>query len=172
MTDHFDRSTVDNSQIRALCAEAAQHGDSAMAADCDAALGGDSAAVERCIDAIQSAFAAAGKVHGTIHEEGNGLAGVGDYVSCADGNVYRVTRLLHGGRISTNGPGAGNSVDAELELADWDDISEDDEPTCSVPRRFSSWGLGVLEVPIWLNCTSPGNQAYEKYVRRATPAAC
>jgi hypothetical protein len=71
----------------------------------------------------------------TIHERGNGLADVGDYVSSSDGNLYRVTAIQ--GPIHTGGPGAGNYVNAKVELADWDDITDDeaDDIVCSCVVR-------------------------------------
>lgn len=69
-------------------------------------------------------------VAATIHEHGNGLADVGDFVAGDDGEVYRVVELT--GPIHTGGrPGASNYMHATVELADWDEVSDDEEPTCS-----------------------------------------
>lgn len=69
-------------------------------------------------------------IKATIHERGNGLASVGDYVSGDDGEVYRVASL--DSRIQTGrNPGAGNWQYASVELADWSDVTDDTEPTCS-----------------------------------------
>ena len=67
-----------------------------------------------------------------ITERGNGFPGIGDYVAGDDGEVYRVVRC-HSGRISTGQSGSGNSIRAEVELADWDDIDDEAEGdmTCS-----------------------------------------
>lgn len=59
----------------------------------------------------------------TIYEQGNGLPKVNDYVRDSD-RLYRVAAT--DGRISTHGPGVGNSIQAELEPVDWDKCSEDD----------------------------------------------
>jgi hypothetical protein len=64
-----------------------------------------------------------------IIEHGNGLVDAGDYVSANDGGVYRVVKTV--GPIHTGGPGAGSYVYAEVELADWSDVDDDNEPTCS-----------------------------------------
>lgn len=70
-------------------------------------------------------------IKATISEQGNGFPDVGDYVTGNDGEVYEVLSL--GPRIETRGPGAGNCIPGcELQLADWtDDITDDNEPTCS-----------------------------------------
>lgn len=52
----------------------------------------------------------------TITEHGNGLPSIGEHVYHADTDtVYLVTGYPHGGQISTNGPGCGNSLVATLE---------------------------------------------------------
>lgn len=56
LTAKFDRDSIINDDIRSLQIDAGQHGDSALVADCDAALEGDSAATERCIDAFEKAW--------------------------------------------------------------------------------------------------------------------
>ena len=68
---------------------------------------------------------------GVIFERGNGLADPGDYVSGDDDNLYRVVRLV--GVIHTGRAGVGNHVHAELELADWSDITdqEADDIVCT-----------------------------------------
>lgn len=70
-------------------------------------------------------------VPATIYERGNGLPDVGDYVAGDDGEVYRVVSL--DGRIQTaqTGSGRGNSISAIVALADWADVDDDTEPTCS-----------------------------------------
>jgi len=65
-----------------------------------------------------------------IIEQGNGLAGAGEYVAGDDGQVYVITDEL-GGRIRTGPAGCGNRYDALVELAHWSDVSDDDEPYCS-----------------------------------------
>lgn len=71
-------------------------------------------------------------MNATITERGNGFPDVGDYVAGDDGEVYRVVRWTHDGRIFTGRPGAGNSICAEVELADWDDIDDaEGDMTCS-----------------------------------------
>jgi len=62
-----------------------------------------------------------------IIERGNGYADVGDYVSGDDGEVYTVVSFR--GPIFTGG--AGNFMHATVELADWADVTDDNEPTCS-----------------------------------------
>lgn len=64
----------------------------------------------------------------TIYEQGNGFPGTGDYVAGDDGEVYRVAST--GSRITTHAPGVGNSIEAEVEISDWSEINEDEEPTC------------------------------------------
>lgn len=67
----------------------------------------------------------AAPIAATIHERGNGLPDVGDHVPGDDGSLYRVVSFV--GPIHTGGPGAGNYVHATVELADWDDVSEEEE---------------------------------------------
>lgn len=64
----------------------------------------------------------------TIHEQGNGLASVGDYVAGDDGELYRVESI--DSRIQTGQPGVANYVYATVELADWSDCEEDEQSTC------------------------------------------
>jgi hypothetical protein len=67
----------------------------------------------------------------TIHERGNGFAGVGDYVrESITGDLYRVVELC--GPIHTGQAGAPNYVHAVVESADWADVDDDYEPLCSV----------------------------------------
>lgn len=73
-------------------------------------------------------------IRATIHERGNGFPDVGDYVAGgADGQVYRIVAQPNT-RIHTGAQGSGASdyMYAEVELADWDDISEAeyDDMTC------------------------------------------
>lgn len=77
-------------------------------------------------------------IRAEIREEGNGLAVAGDYVACArDGQVYRVVRLI--GRPQTGRrPGMGMWILADIELADWDDISDDNEPVCNAVLEDAS----------------------------------
>lgn len=65
-----------------------------------------------------------------IREHGNGLPDVGDFVAGNDGEVYRVLSI--DGPIQTGrSPGAGHWVRATVALADWDDVTDDTEPTCT-----------------------------------------
>ena len=68
----------------------------------------------------------------TIQERGNGFCDIGDYVSEA-GNLYRVTAMGSNIHTGQSGNGEANTVDAEVEDADWDDISdaEADSIICS-----------------------------------------
>lgn len=50
----FDRNAVDNEQIGKLHSDAEARGEWQLAADCLAALEGDSDAAERCIDVLES----------------------------------------------------------------------------------------------------------------------
>lgn len=74
-------------------------------------------------------------MNATIYERGNGFADVGDYVS-GDGNLYRVTATS--GNIQTGNPGSGapNYMAAEVEEADWDDLTDEQADaiicTCTV----------------------------------------
>lgn len=65
----------------------------------------------------------------TITEHGNGFPEVGDYVPGDDGELYRIVAFQS--RISTQSAGQGNTIQAELELADWDDCDEDDVHSAS-----------------------------------------
>ncbi len=72
-------------------------------------------------------------ITGRIIERGNGLAEVGDYVTeIRSGEVYLVVSVDSRIETAPSGSGLGNSVSATLELADWADVSDDNEPTCSV----------------------------------------
>jgi hypothetical protein len=64
-----------------------------------------------------------------IEERGNGIAGVGEYVT-EDGQVYRVT-AIHGPIHAGHAAGAPSYVHATVEAADWDDIDDDSEPYCT-----------------------------------------
>lgn len=64
-----------------------------------------------------------------IYERGNGFAGVGDYVSTADGEVYRVVHTY--GPIHTDDSVRGNYIHAVVTDADWSDVDDDTEPYCS-----------------------------------------
>lgn len=65
-----------------------------------------------------------------IYERGNGFPDVGEYVSGDDGEVYQVVELTD--RVQTGrSPGAGNWLRARVTLADWSDVSDDNEPVCS-----------------------------------------
>lgn len=60
-------------------------------------------------------------IEGIVYEAGNGFPEVGDHLTGQrDGEPYRIVRM--GSSIRTNGPGAGNSVEVTVELADWDDF--------------------------------------------------
>jgi hypothetical protein len=61
-----------------------------------------------------------------IKERGNGFPDVGDYVAGAEGEVYSVTEFR--GPIQTSG--GGNWIRAVVELADWSDVTDDNEPIC------------------------------------------
>lgn len=60
-----DRDVVTNDDIRALMTEAGEAGDLEQCEDCRRALAGDTAARQRCIDAIEDAAA---KADPTDHE--------------------------------------------------------------------------------------------------------
>lgn len=64
-----------------------------------------------------------------ITERGNGLPDVGDFVAGDDGEVYVVSSLQ--GPIHTGGPGGGDYIHARVKLADWSDVTDANEPTCS-----------------------------------------
>lgn len=56
------------------------------------------------------------QIKATIVEHGNGLPGIGDL--CYDSNtdtVYKIVAWDGSDRISTNGPGCGNSINVLLE---------------------------------------------------------
>lgn len=65
-----------------------------------------------------------------IIECGNGLADRGDYASGTDGMLYRVVSVST--TIHTGPPGSGNYVYGDVELADWDDVTDEeaDDITC------------------------------------------
>lgn len=65
----------------------------------------------------------------TVYERGNGLPKIGDYVAGNDGEVYKVIAVST--QITTNGIGVGNSIRATLEMADWSEIDDDNDPRCS-----------------------------------------
>jgi hypothetical protein len=66
----------------------------------------------------------------SVEERGNGFADLGDYVVGGDENVYRVVKV--GTRIETRGCGEGNiCFGYVVERADWSDVDDDTEPTCS-----------------------------------------
>jgi len=77
------------------------------------------------------------EVQATIHERGNGLAGVGEYVVGDDGNVYLVIELI-GLRQTGRAPGVGDWQLARVVLADWSDIPDDKEPSCSATLEDES----------------------------------
>lgn len=72
-------------------------------------------------------------IRATIHERGNGFPDVGDHVAGDDGEVYRIVAQPNT-RIHTGqqGSGASNYMYAEVELSDWDQVSEAeyDDMTC------------------------------------------
>jgi hypothetical protein len=49
----FDRQSVTNEELRRLYVRATETGDDVLATDCLSALDGNSAAAERCIDALE-----------------------------------------------------------------------------------------------------------------------
>jgi len=61
----------------------------------------------------------------SIAEAGNGFPDIGDYVSC-DGELWLIKNMSN--QINTGGMGCGNWCYASLELADWGDLGEDEEP--------------------------------------------
>lgn len=66
----------------------------------------------------------------TIHEMGNGLPEVGDYVAGADGSatyLYRVESIDSRIQTSAKGSGGANWVFATVEQVDWSDCAEGDE---------------------------------------------
>lgn len=63
-------------------------------------------------------------ITGIVYECGNGLPDVGDYVTTADNDPYRVVQLT--GPIHTGPPGAGDRVHAVLEPCDWDDLTDEE----------------------------------------------
>jgi hypothetical protein len=70
-----------------------------------------------------------GTLAATIEERGNGFADVGDYVTGDDGQLYRVVALE--GPIHTGSSGGSNYIHGRLEPADWDDVTDETEPTCA-----------------------------------------
>ena len=70
-------------------------------------------------------------IKATITENGNGLPSIGEI--CYDANtdtVYKIVAWDESDSISTNGPGAGNSVDVILEArGDASDTTEDEWET-------------------------------------------
>lgn len=79
-----------------------------------------------------------------ISARGNGLPDVGDYVAGNDGEVYVVVSFRGPVRASQSGSGAGDYIYGDVELADWSDVDEDNEPTCSctlevVARTAEAW---------------------------------
>lgn len=61
----------------------------------------------------------------TVHERGNGLPEVGDYVPGSGGNLCRIEAFV--GPIHTGRPGSGNYIHALVTEADWDDIADGEE---------------------------------------------
>lgn len=79
----------------------------------------------------------------TITENGNGLPGIGAlcYDSSTD-TVYRVAGWDGSDRISTNGPGCGNSVNVLLEeRGDASDLSGDEWEEI----ESSNYGVNVAD---------------------------
>jgi hypothetical protein len=61
----------------------------------------------------------------TIYEAGNGLPGFGDTV-LADDEIWQIVTPDSDIRISTNGPGQGNSIEATLvAMANQNDLTDD-----------------------------------------------
>ncbi len=60
------------------------------------------------------------RIQARVYEAGNGFPEVGDYLTGRDGMPYQLVSIA--GRVSTNGAGVGNSIEVEVELADWDDF--------------------------------------------------
>jgi len=62
----------------------------------------------------------------TLHDCGNGLPAVGDYVASSDGEVYIVVEI---GRIQFGErAGEGDWMPGRVRPADWADVGEGDEP--------------------------------------------
>lgn len=71
------------------------------------------------------------RIEATVYERGNGFPDVGDLVVEPVANeVYRIVELR--GPIHTGPAGAPNYIHALVEAADWDDVADDDEPSCGV----------------------------------------
>lgn len=85
------------------------------------------------------------KFTATITENGNGLPNIGEL--CYDANsdtVYRIIDWDGSDRISTNGPGRGNSVDVILEArGSASDTSEEEWAAI----ESSNYGVTVDERP-------------------------
>lgn len=65
------------------------------------------------------------KCNAEIVERGNGLPQTGAYVGGDDGELYHIVSIEN--NINTGRrPGAGNWCRAEVELADWNDVEEDE----------------------------------------------
>lgn len=64
-------------------------------------------------------------IKATITELGNGLPDPGNLVPGDDGNLYHV---ISTGHICTGSCGSGDYIHAEVELADWDNLDEDEKP--------------------------------------------
>lgn len=76
-----------------------------------------------------------------IIERGNGFPDVGDYVSDAEGELFRVVEI---GDYITTGDARGNVVWAEVERAEWTDIAEDAEHSAIVDWEDDE--KGVMDV--------------------------
>lgn len=97
----------------------------------------------------------------TIEERGNGFPVVGDYVPGDDGELYRVVELDHS--IQTgNGSGSANWVRAEVELADYDDVDEDDIEDCSAIIDLSV-EIVELEEKYTVNAGGQETREYDTY---------
>lgn len=62
------------------------------------------------------------EMNATIHERGNGFCAVNDHVAGCDGELYFITELY--GPIHTGAAGSSNYIHAKVELADWQEVSE------------------------------------------------
>lgn len=83
------------------------------------------------------------KITARITENGNGLPSIGElcYDSSTD-TVYRIIAWDGSDRISTHGPGAGNSIDVVLEyVGSASDASEDDWAAI----ESTNYGVSVAE---------------------------
>jgi len=77
------------------------------------------------VSALKTRSKETGHMKATIEERGNGLPDQGSYVAGDDGELYLIVEISTTIHTGNN----GNWVHARVELADWDDVSEDWETT-------------------------------------------